>query len=183
MAPIYALLPIILAAFTIASPATLVSRQELVTAQTIQQDVVNIHTGVESLREHVSAYNGEPLKAVPLAGDFTAIHLANRKGFANANIRQTDFTAEESTAIVQTVIDTVGISIPASVDITKEKKPLFDEAGLSPVILGALIILLDDHNTFSAAVQEDLSADFVRAEEVVVRIRDAIQDGIDFYST
>ncbi|GIZ46409.1 hypothetical protein CKM354_000953500 [Cercospora kikuchii] len=182
MMSIRALLPCMLATAAIASPATLVTRLELVTAQTIQQDVINIHNGVESLRKHVSAYNGEPLNSIPLAGDFTAIHLANRKGFANANIRQTDFTAEESTAIVQTVIDTVGVSIPASVEVTKAKKPLFDEAGLSPIILGSLVILLDDHDTFSAAVQEDLSADMVRGQEVVDKIHDAIQDGINFYS-
>lgn len=140
MASVRGVFPLVLAFCAIASPTTLVTRVELVTAQTIQQDVINIHNGVESLRKHVSAYNGEPLNSIPLAGDFTAIHLANRKGFANANIRQTDFTAEESTAIVQTVIDTVGVSIPASVEVTKAKKPLFDEAGLSPVILGALVL-------------------------------------------
>lgn len=166
----------------IASP-TLETRQELITAQTIQQDVRNIDSGVESLRTHVAAFDGNPLTATPLIGDFTAIHLANRAGFVNANLRQTQFSASDSRAIVQVVIDTVGESIPAAVKETKAKKALFDQAGLTPIVLGTFKLLLDDHDTFSAAVRKDLSSDLVRADAVVKKIHDAIEDGIAFFST
>ncbi|KAI5367929.1 Putative Cell wall mannoprotein [Septoria linicola] len=184
MAPLSSIFAFMLATLAIASPAPapIAPRQEVITAQIVQQDVKNIDAGVQSLRKHVAAYNGELLSATPLVGDFTAIHLANRAGFLNANLRRTKFTAREPTAIVQTVIDTVGVSIPAAVEETKAKKPLFDQAGLSPVILGTLKVLLDDHDTFSAAVSKDLSADLVRAQAVVDKIHNAIQSGIDFFS-
>lgn len=174
----------LLATSAFASPATSLNpRQELITAQVTEQDVRNINYGVESLRTHVAAYNGNPVTAFPLIGDFTAIHLANRAGFVNANLRQTPFSASDSTAIVQVVIDTVGVSIPAAVKETEAKKALFDSNGLTPIVLGTFKLLLDDHDTFSAAVRKDLSADLVRADAVVKKIHDAIQGGIEYFST
>ncbi|KAF7195637.1 hypothetical protein HII31_02955 [Pseudocercospora fuligena] len=182
MAPLRVLFSFLLATLAVASPAPLENRQALITAQTINQDVLNIHAGVQSLRKHVATYDGSLLSETPLVGDFTAIHLANRKGFADANLRQTPFTAQESTMIVQTVIDTVGESIPAAVEETKAKKALFDKNGQSPIIVGTLKVLLDDHDTFSAAVSKSLSADQVRAQAVVAKIHNAIQSGIDYFS-
>ncbi|EME86214.1 uncharacterized protein MYCFIDRAFT_214158 [Pseudocercospora fijiensis CIRAD86] len=182
MAPLRAVLSFLLATLAVASPTTVERRQELITAQTINQDVLNIHAGVQSLRTHVATYDGSLLSETPLLGDFTAIHLANRKGFADANLRQTPFDAQESTSIVQTVIDTVGESIPAAVEEAKAKKPLFDQNGQSPIIVGTLKVLLDDHDTFSAAVAKSLSADQVRAQAVVAKIHNAIQSGIDYFS-
>jgi hypothetical protein len=66
------------------------------------------------------------------------------------------------------------------------KKPEFEKSGLTPVVLGSLKLLLNDHDTFSAAVtaksyKEDpqLTAE---GEAVVAKIHDAIQNGIDVYS-
>lgn len=183
MAPLRYLFSCLLATLAVASPAPLKSRQALITSQTIIQDVNDIDAGVESLRKHVATYDGSLLSETPLIGDFAAIHLANRKGFVDANLRQTPFTAEESTSIVQTVIDTVGQSIPAAVTETKEKKPFFDQNGQSPIIVETLKVLLNDHDTFSAAVSNSLSADQVDGQAVVAEIHNAIQDGIDYFSS
>lgn len=173
-----------LAAFpTALSIPAAIKRQDLITASTIIQDIQNIHAGVQSLDTHVTAYDGSLLSETPLIGDFAAIHLANRKGFADANLRQANFTAQESTDIVQAVIDTVGKSIPAAVKETKSKKPLFDQTDQAPIVLGTFKLLLNDHDTFSAAVSKHFTADEERGTAVVAKIHDAIQSGIDAFST
>lgn len=172
----------LLASVAIASPVSLETRDELITAQTLIGDISNINVGVESLRKHVAAFDGSPLTEAPLLGDFTAIHLANRKGFADANLRQAKFNATESRDIVQFTIDSVGNSIPAAVRETVAKKPEFEKTGQNPIVIGTFKLLLDDHDTFSAALVEKISADFVRAQAVIDKIHDAIQSGIDAFS-
>ncbi|KAK4632049.1 hypothetical protein CLAFUW4_03872 [Fulvia fulva] len=125
------------------NPVSLDTRDVLITAQTLIDDVSNINAGVESLRKHVAAFDGSPLTEAPLLLDFTAIHLANRKGFADANLRQTNFNASES------------------MDITVAKKPEFEKTGQNPTVIGTFELLLDDHDTFSAALVQKISANFL----------------------
>lgn len=77
-------------------------------ASTIVADVRAIDTGVNHLRAGVAAYEGGLLAQTPLLAGFTEIHLANRKGFADAELRAADFTAAESRRIVDVVVKTVG---------------------------------------------------------------------------
>lgn len=177
MAPLRALVSFLLASVAVAVPATLKTRQELVTADTIIGDVYGIDAGVQSLRGHVATYDGSLLSAAPLAGDFTAITVANRKGVVDSELRVDPYTAEDSTRIVQSVIDTVGNSIPAAVSETVAKKELFEKGGQGPLILGTLKTFLYLHDSFSATVAQDLSADQVRAAAVVAKIHNAIQGG------
>jgi hypothetical protein len=53
----------------------------------------------------------------------------------------------------------VGKSIPASVKVLEAKKPLLDQAQLSSVIESTILLLKNDHETFSAAVGTKLSVD------------------------
>jgi hypothetical protein len=66
------------------------------------------------------------------------------------------------------------------------KKPEFEKSGLTPVVLGSLKLLLNDHDTFSAAVTaksyKDNAQLTAEGEAVVAKIHDAIQNGIDVYS-
>jgi hypothetical protein len=85
------------------------------------------------------------------------------------------------------VVDTVGVSIPNDVQVLIKKKPAFESSGLTPVVLASLKLLLNDHDTFSAAVtaksfkgDAELTAE---GEAVVAKIHNAIQGGIDAYST
>lgn len=67
-----------------------------------------------------------------------------------------------------------------------KKKPEFQSSGLTPVVLASLKLLLNDHDTFSAAVTEKAYKGdpklVAEGEAVVAKIHDAIQDGINVYS-
>lgn len=178
----HAIFTCLLATLTLARPTSISSRDEIVTSQTEISDIGGIDAGVQSLRSHVAAYQGDPLTETPLLVDFTTITLANRKGFLDANLRLSPFDASDSTEIVQFTIDTVGNDIPAAVEETKAKKPLFDKTGQSPLIAFTLETLLYEHDTFSAALEAKLSADMERAQAVVAKIHNSIQSGIDYFS-
>lgn len=47
------------------------------------------------------------------------------------------------------------------------KKPEFEKTGQNPTVIGTFELLLDDHDTFSAALVQKISANFVRADAVV----------------
>lgn len=170
-----ALLPVLAAASAVfAAP--------LVTYQTIVGDVNAINAGVQQFRADLANYNGGAIQQTPLVADFTAIEVANRKGYADANAAA-PFTASGSTAIVNDVIATVGNTIPASINELNAKKPLFAAAGDVPLIKATLQTLLYDHETFSAAVAAKLTADQAAGAAVISEIAAAIQNGIDYYST
>ncbi|KAF2162089.1 hypothetical protein M409DRAFT_27466 [Zasmidium cellare ATCC 36951] len=177
------LLSAILVTAALATATPLTARDELITAQTLISDISNINAGVESLRKDVAAYDGSLLSETRLVADFTAIHLANRKGFLDANLRQAPFNASDSHDIVQFTIDSVGVSIPAAVEETKAKKALFEKSGQDAVIAGTLKVLLNDHDTFSAPLVAKLTADLERGQAVVAKIHDSIQSGIDYFSS
>lgn len=73
--------------------------------------------------------------------------------------------------------------IPAAVQETIAKKALFDASGTDAAMVGLLKVLLNDHDTFSAAVSRHLTADQEAGAAVVKKIHDAIQKGIDAFSS
>ena len=167
------------AAITTSNP---IEDRALVTAQTIISDINAINTGVNHARAAISAYNGGLLSETPIVTSFAEIHVANRKGYVDANLAQ-PFNAADSHAIVQTVIDTVEKTIPSSVEDIKLKKKQFAASGQVAIIKATLEVLLNDHDTFSAAVAAKLTSDLVAGEQAIKVIHDAIQSGIDYYSS
>lgn len=77
----------------------------------------------------------------------------------------------------------MGIDIPNSVDVLESKKPLFQASFQDPVILAGLQLLKYDHDTFSAALMNKTTGDQVQGNAVVKKIDDALQNGIDFFSS
>lgn len=55
--------------------------------------------------------------------------------------------------------NSVGVSIPAGLEVVKAKKPLFDAAELSSLVKATIDLLKRDHETFSLAVGAKLSLD------------------------
>jgi hypothetical protein len=137
-----------------AAAAPLQSR-DLITAQTLISDIKGIDDGVNALTTSIKAYNGGLIGELPIGADIAAIHIANRKGYADANLRATPFNAADSTAIVE------------------DQKV---------VILAGLKLLKDDHDTFSAALVSKITADQANGYAAVAVIDDALQSAIDLYS-
>lgn len=162
---------------------------ELATA-TLVQDVDNINTGVVALSSGISAFPGTNLvttlvSGIEVFGAVAAIHLANRKGYVDALASPT-LDSTESARVVDEVVNTVGNTIPDSVSLLETKKQALTDAGLDGVVVASLKLLLNDHDTFSAAVESkfqgtpDVEAEGVA---VVAKIHDAIQGGIDDFSS
>lgn len=162
----------------------------IITANTIIQDVTNIHNGVLANKKATEAFEGGNLvttlvQGTPVLGTVGEIHVVNRKGFADAKLAP-NFDEPDTRRIFDHVIDTVGVSIPDDVQVLIEKKPKFEDSGLVPVVVASLKLLLNDHDTFSAAVTEksfDGNATLTAlGQDVVDKIHDAIQNGIDEYT-
>lgn len=82
------------------------------------------------------------------------------------------------------VNESVGQSIPASVKVLEAKKPLFDQAQVSSVIEATILLLKNDHETFSTAVGAKLSADQAAAGAAAAAKIDAVlQEASAFYAT
>lgn len=154
--------------------------RDLITADTLIADIKGIDDGVNALTAALKAYQGSLLQETPIGADITAIHVANRKGYLDANLAS-PFNASDSTAIVEYTIKSVGVDIPNSVDVLQSKKPLFK--GQDPVILAGVKLLKNDHDTFSAALVSKLTADLERGNAVVKKIDDSLQSAIDLYSS
>jgi hypothetical protein len=193
-----------LLAITLSSAAALPS---LITADTIVSDIEGIHKGVLANQAATEAYEGGDVATTLIQGTpvslnphlasnviltmtqeiltVGAIHLANRKGFVDANLAP-QFNEADTRKIFNKVVDTVNVSIPDDIDILISKYPNFKESGLAPLVLSGLKLLINDHDTFSAAVESKaykgnaaLTAEGVAA---VANIHNAIQHGIDVYS-
>ncbi|KAH0007256.1 hypothetical protein KCU78_g11870, partial [Aureobasidium melanogenum] len=167
-----------LLAWTVAA-APLQSR-DLITADTIISDIKGIDDGVNALTTRLKTYSGGLIGELPIGADIAAIHVANRKGYVDANLRVTPFDAAESTAIVQYTASSVGVDIPASVAVPKAKYDVFE--GQKDVILAGLKLLKYDHDTFSAALISKITADKENGNAAVAEIDDALQSAIDLYS-
>jgi hypothetical protein len=171
----------LLVSSTLAAPLKNLPR-DVITANTIIADIKGIDKGVNDVRAATANYNGGLISTVALVPGFTEIEVANRKGYADANLRVSKFSASESKAIVQTVIKTVGIDIPASIKELEAKKAVLEASGQAALIPPLLKVLLYDHDTFSAAVSAKLSSDLAAGAAVVAKIHNAIQEGIDYFS-
>ena len=90
------------------------------------------------------------------------------------------FNAADSTAIVEYTASSVGVDIPASVNVLKAKYDVFEDQKV--VILAGLKLLKDDHDTFSAALVSNITADQANGYAAVAVIDDALQSAIDLYS-
>jgi len=162
-----------------AAAAPLQSR-DIITAETLISDIKGIDDGVNALTASIKVYNGGLIGEVPIGADIAAIHIANRKGYVDANLRATPFNAADSTAIVEYTASSVGVDIPASVDVLKAKYDVFENQKV--VILAGLKLLKDDHDTFSAALVSKITADKANGYAAVAVIDDALQSAIDLYS-
>lgn len=91
----------------------------------VNADITGIDQAVRKLTAAVSAYQGGRQASEPIFAAAHEVHAINRKGFADANAAP-QFTSAESKTIVQNVINSVGVSIPAGVKVIEAKKPLFD---------------------------------------------------------
>ncbi|KAI4715902.1 hypothetical protein E4T48_07920 [Aureobasidium sp. EXF-10727] len=154
--------------------------RDVITAQTLISDIKGIDDGVNALTASIEAYNGGLIDELPIGADIAAIHVANRKGFVDANLRATPFNAEDSTAIVEYTASSVGVDIPASVNVLKSKYDVF--ASQKDIILAGLKLLKNDHDTFSAALVAKITADKENGYTAVAVIDDALQSAIDLYS-
>ncbi|GAB7352057.1 hypothetical protein MBLNU459_g2565t2 [Dothideomycetes sp. NU459] len=158
---------------------------------TLISDVNNIDVGVKALTANVETYNGGAfptglIDSTPILLDVIAIHIANRKGYADALLSPT-LSASDSTAVVEFVVDTVGVDIPAGVAVLKAKKAAFEAAGLDGTVVASLTLLKSDHDSFSAALEQKLTtpdpAEAAAATGVVAKIDQALADGIAYYSS
>ncbi|OJD30494.1 cell wall galactomanno protein [Diplodia corticola] len=160
-----------------------------ITADTLIQDITAIHAGVLANTRATQAYSGGTvltslLQGAPVLATVAAIHAANRKGFADAELAAP--IDEPGTArVFQHTAATVAVSIPASVRVLEGKRAAFAAAGMTGVVAASLRLLLSDHDTFSAALlakayagNETLTA---VGEGVVAAIHDAIQSGVDAF--
>lgn len=154
--------------------------RDLITAETIISDIKGIDEGVNALTASLEAYNGGLIAELPIGADIAAIHIANRKGYVDANLRATPFDADDSTAIVQYTASSVGVDIPASVDVLKSRYDVFESQ--KDVIIAGLKLLKNDHDTFSAALISKITADKENGDAAVAEIDDALQSAIDLYS-
>jgi hypothetical protein len=165
-------LPLTLAAATIAPRD----------ANAVYNDITGIDTAVRKLTAALTSYNGGILQSQPVFDASIAIHAINRKGFADATA-SSSFSSADSKRIVDHTNASVGKSIPASVKVLEAKKPLFDQAQVSSVIEATILLLKNDHETFSAAVGAKLSVDQAPAGVVAAGKIDAVlQEAAAYYA-
>lgn len=154
--------------------------RNLISADTIISDIKGIDESVNALTASLKSYNGGLIAELPIGADIAAIHVANRKGYVDANLRATPFDAADSTLIVEYTASNVAVDIPASVDVLKAKYDVFESQ--KDVILAGLKLLKNDHDTFSAALISKTTADKENGNAAVAQIDDALQSAIDLYS-
>lgn len=163
--------------------AAIVKRDPSAEAQVLINDIGAIDSGVLALTSSVNSYQGGLLSSTPIAADIAAIHVANRKGYADANLAA-PFDSADSNAIATYTANTVAVDIPVSVDATIAKKQQFVDAGIQGTVFAGVQLLKEDHDTFSAALEEKLSADSLPvAEKAVKTIDDALQRAVDAFSS
>ncbi|KAI8941490.1 hypothetical protein NX059_002707 [Plenodomus lindquistii] len=181
----------ILPSLAFALPFALSPRQLLPTGADVKQDVLNIHEAVLDLYPATAAFQGGPIpttlvQGAPVLAGVAEIHKVNRAGFRHALLAK-PFTVQETQDIIDTVVNTVNLSIPFASQLLIDKEPVFKESGLTPVVIASLKLLLYDHDTFSAAVlaksnQGVGEAKIKEGEDAVANIHNAIQKAIDFYA-
>lgn len=160
------------------------------TAQDVINDVNAIQSGVLKLTADTSAFNSGSfltglVEGIPILLDVVNIHIANRKGYLDATTAA-PFSNSDSISLVNDVEATVVVSIPNGVNVLKSKKQLFQQAGQVPIVIASLELLLNDHDTFSAAVVAKLTldaADLAEANQGIATIHNALEDGIAYFQS
>lgn len=183
---------IVVATLQLASvSASVTSRRQLITADTLIQDISNINQGVLANQQATENFQGGNVattlvEGTPVIATVGAIHVANRKGYADANLSG-PINEPDTKRIVDYTVASVGNSIPSAVNTIVSKKQQFVASGQQQVVLASLKLLLNDHDTFSQALlaktysgNPDINAE---ANGVVAKIHNAIQGGINSYST
>lgn len=160
------------------------------TAQDVINDIYAIQAGVQTLTTDTTNFNSGSfltglVEGTPILLDVVNIHLANRKGYLDATTA-TKFSNSDSVSIVNVVTDTVVVSIPDGVNVLKSKKANFQQAGQVPIVIASLELLLNDHDTFSAAVVAKLTldaADLAEANAGIATIHNALANGIAYFES
>lgn len=185
-----ALKTLLLTTLTYASPIAIHSASSTA-ADTLVQDVTNIHHGVLANQAFTAVYTGGDLvtslvEGTPVLATVADIHIVNRKGYVDANVSP-KLDEGDTQRLFDHVRDTVGVSIPSDIQTVIEQKTAFEYSGMGPLVLAGLQLLINDHDTFSAAVEaksyQGNAALTAEGVEVVKEVHDAIQSGIDAYST
>merc|ERR1712029_163738 len=181
--PLLAILPL--------TSSLAIPRGLLPTGQTVVQDIINIHNAVLELDAAVQAYDGSPfptslVDGTPVLLGVAEVHKVNRAGFRHS-LAALPFTVSDSNDVISTVTNTVNKSIPAANQRVKEKLPAFKESLFIPVVIASLTLLLNDHDTFSAATLAKVNlgvgaAKIQEGADGVANIHNAIQDAISFYT-
>ncbi|CZS89239.1 uncharacterized protein RAG0_00642 [Rhynchosporium agropyri] len=152
-------------------------------SKVVYSDLVTLDNSVLSLKASIESYTGGLLTATPVLGGITAVHLANRKAYADALIISNASLAD-SQIIVDFVSDTLAKHIPDSVEILESKKALFKKDQLEGTVVESLKLLKYDHDTLSAALVKKIDPKVLPQAAVAVKvIDDALAKGIVTFST
>ena len=191
LTPLFFLLTSSITSVSVSASAIPHTKRLVVTPADLYQDITNIHVAVLANQVATENFQGgnvvtSLVEGVPVIATVGAIHVVNRKGFADATLSG-PIDEANSRSIVQHTVDTVGNSIPSDIQTLIGKKSAFVASGQRDLVIAGLKLLLNDHDTFSAALlAKAYNGDPVlnaQADDVVARIHNAIQSGIDAYSS
>ncbi|KAJ8059580.1 hypothetical protein OCU04_011235 [Sclerotinia nivalis] len=172
-----------LASISVSVSAAPLTDRNLVTPDTLISDINNISNGVQALTTTLNSCNSKILDAAPIGLKFAAIHTSSSKAYIDAKLAA-PANSFDSNRIVEFTFSNVGVEIPEAIRVLKTKKEDFSKVDLSVVVLVGLKLLRHDHDRFSEALVAKLTPDVVdRANEMVSVINEALQDGIDYFSS
>ncbi|KAI5358391.1 Putative Cell wall mannoprotein [Septoria linicola] len=166
-------------------PTTFAQSTTTPSVNTVYADISTINSRVLALTAATQSYSGGLVNQLPFLIDFGPLYLATRKGFYDSLLLPNPLTASDAQLLISHVNETLAINNPKAVEVVKSKKPLFDEAGTSPVVKEGLELLLFAHLGFSDEVAKRVKDAGQKAEgqRVIDVITVALQDGIAFYSS
>lgn len=115
----------------LALASTTIKRQSA-SASATNDGITAISDAVQLLTDAINAYQGGILETASVFNASLNVHRVNRAAKATADASPS-FTEAQSQAIVQNVNDSVGVTIPISVDAIEAKKPyVFPEPEILP---------------------------------------------------
>ncbi|EEY16784.1 predicted protein [Verticillium alfalfae VaMs.102] len=162
------------------------SRSIQVTRESVASDINGIDTAVKKLIGALDPFEGGLLDVpnlVIVGTNFLNVHAANRKAFVNAKRIETQFSKEDSKAIIELVEQTLVITNPRATELVIRKKPAFDRLQSGAFARLGLELLLNDHLTLSDALVRWVEPSLRdKADEVVETITLALEDAIEVYS-
>ncbi|KAH6704770.1 hypothetical protein EV126DRAFT_414982 [Verticillium dahliae] len=162
------------------------SRSIQVTRESVARDINGIDTAVKKLISALDPFEGGLLdvpKLVIVGTNFLNVHAANRKAFVNAKRIETQFSKEDSKAIIDLVEQTLVITNPRATELVIRKKPAFDRLQSGAFARLGLELLLEDHLSLSDALVRWVEPSLRdQADEAVETITLALEDAIEVYS-